>query len=360
MGLFMDKRRQVHVLGAFKIYKKICLIILILLINVGCSREERTEAVAAQEYLLGTDIVLNIEGKNAQKTCDEIFARVREIEKKMTVHTSTDSEIIKINSNAGLNKIKVSADTYYVLEKAIDYGKITGGAFDPTIGPLVKLWNIGSGHEKVPFAADIDKSISLVDYKQIMLTKEDSSAYLTGQGQSIDLGGIAKGYAGDEAKKILMNNGFKSGILNLGGNVMAVGKKKDGSMWRVGIQKPLASRGTFMGIILVEDKAVVTSGGYERFFIEDGKQYHHIINPQTGFPDDSGLISVTIIANKAIDADALSTGVYILGFEKGLKLIESLDSVDAILITGDKHVYTTEGIKDKFQLTDKDFLYDEH
>ena len=345
---------------AFKIYKKICLIILILLINVGCSREERTEAVAAQEYLLGTDIVLNIEGKNAQKTCDEIFARVREIEKKMTVHTSTDSEIIKINSNAGLNKIKVSADTYYVLKKAIDYGKITGGAFDPTIGPLVKLWDIGSGHEKVPLVADIDKNIRLVDYRQIMLTKEDSSAYLTGQGQSIDLGGIAKGYAGDEAKKILMNNGLKSGILNLGGNVIALGEKKDGSMWRVGIQKPLAPRGTFMGIVLVEDKAVVTSGGYERFFIENGRRYHHIINPRTGFPCDSGLINVTIISNKGIDADALSTGVYILGLEKGLKLIEGLDGIDAILVADDRHVYTTKGIKDKFQLTDKDFFYDEH
>jgi len=156
----------------------------------------------------------------------------------------------------------------------------------------------------------------------------------------------------------LIDNKINSALINLGGNVFALGSKVDGTSWNIGLQNPLDTRGQYIGTISVTDKSVVTSGNYERFFIVDGKRYHHIFDPKTGYPSEAGLISTTIVSDKSIDGDALSTSTYILGLEKGLKLIESIKGVDAIFITNDKKVYVTTGIKDDFNLTNKEFIYE--
>lgn len=327
-------------------------------ICAGCSMVgERHEPYTARDFMLDTDIMITIEDKQAAKVCADVFQRITEIEKKMTLF-SDNSEIAMINAQSGIKAVEVSADTHYVLARAVAISELTRGSFDPTIGPLVQLWDFGSNQARVPGATDIQEVLKLVDYRSLQLTGHNQhKVFASRPGQVVDLGGIAKGYAGDEAKKVLLEHGVEQGIINLGGNVMAVGSKKDGHPWRVGIQNPLAPRGTYLGIVNVIDKAVVTSGGYERYFNKDGRIYHHIIDPDTGYPADNGLLSVTVVASRGIDADALSTGVYVLGLTNGLKLINEMDEVEAIFITNDHKVYITQGLRDSFQLTDGDFSY---
>jgi len=177
----------------------------------------------------------------------------------------------------------------------------------------------------------------------------------------VDLGGIAKGYAGDEAIRIYKEHGLKSAYINLGGNVVVLGGRPDGSPWRIGIQNPRAPNGMYIGIVRVTDKAVVTSGDYERYFEKENVRYHHILDTKTGYPADSGLISSTIVTDVSMDADALSTAAFVLGLEEGMKLVNSLKGVEAIFITGDKRVYVTEGLKSSFTFDDesKEFKYAE-
>lgn len=336
------------------------LFTVIALMLVGCtSKQDDTETCTIEEYLLGADIVLSVEGENAQKACVEVIKRIAEIEDRMTIH-NPGSEIMNINKYASEQKVFISKDTFFVLEQALIFARLTGGSFDPTIGPLVKLWGIGTGNHRIPGEDEIREQIALVDYHTLKISRDgdDYSAYLPQRGQVVDLGAIAKGYGGDEARSILVSHGIQRGIINLGGNVVALGRKKDGSLWRVGIQNPAAPRGTYLGIVQVEDKSVVTSGGYERYFLEGGQRYHHIIDPGTGYPADTGLISVTIIAGQGVEADALSTGAYVLGVTRGMELIESLAGVEAIFIAENKKVYTTGGIKDYFQLTDQDYSHE--
>ena len=178
-------------------------------------------------------------------------------------------------------------DTYSVIEKAVQYSKLTDGALDATIEPIVKLWGIGTDKERVPSKNEIEEKLKLVNYKDIILDNKNSTVQLKRTGQAIDLGAIAKGYTADEIKKVLLDNKISSALINLGGNVFAVGNKTDGTSWNIGIQNPLDTRGQYLGTISVTDKSVVTSGNYERFFIVDGKRYHHIFDPKTGYPSEN-------------------------------------------------------------------------
>jgi len=307
---------------------------------------------------MGTIIQLKVYGKNADKATAKALERISDIENKMSVNIET-SEISKLNSKAGISGEKLSADTYSVIEKSVQYSKLTEGALDATIEPIVKLWGIGTDKERVPLKNEIQDKLKLVDYKDILLDKKNSTVQLRKAGQAIDLGAIAKGYTADEIKKVLLDNKISSALINLGGNVFAMGSKLDGADWNIGIQNPLDTRGKYLGTISVADKSMVTSGNYERFFIVDGKRYHHIFDPKTGYPSQTGVISTTIISDKSIDGDALSTSTYIMGLEKGLKLIEAIKGVDAIFITEDKKVYVTKGLKGSFNLTNKEFTYEE-
>ncbi|MDI3535253.1 MAG: FAD:protein transferase, partial [Thermosediminibacterales bacterium] len=189
-------------------------------------------------------------------------------------------------------------------------------------------------------------------YNSVLLNSKEKSIMLKKEEMMLDLGGIAKGYAADEVSKILKENHVKHAIVNLGGNVLAYGNKPDGSKWRIGIQKPFAPRGDYAGVVSVINKAVVTSGIYERYFEENGKIYHHILDPETGYPVENNLMSVTIITDKSIDADSLSTSVFAMGLKEGLNLIEKLDNTEAIFITKDSKIYLTSGLKNSFKLTD--------
>ncbi|WP_367179370.1 FAD:protein FMN transferase [Clostridium sp.] len=315
------------------------------------------EPVEKETYMMGTIMNFKIYGKNAQVATALALKRISNIESKMSVNVKT-SEISKLNSKAGKSGQKLSSDTYYVIEKSIEYSKLTGGALDATIEPIVSLWGIGTDKERLPSKNEINGKLKLVNYKDIALDKKNSTVKLNGINQAMDLGAIAKGYTADEVKKVLLNNKINSALINLGGNVYAIGTNPDGDDWNIGIQNPLSTRGEYLGTISVTDKSIVTSGNYERFFIKDGIRYHHIFDPKTGYPAEEGLISTTIVSDKSIDGDALSTSTYILGLDKGIKLVESIKGVEAIFVTKDKKVYVTPGLKNNFKLTSKEFTYE--
>ena len=310
------------------------------------------------EFLMGTVIIQKIYHKDADKIAKEVNDRIAGIESAMTINKS-GGEINLLNDAAGKEYVKLGEDTLYVLNKAKQYGEISNGAFDVTIGPLVKSWGVFTDNPKVPSKSEIDELLKLVNYKDINIDFENSTAMLSKKGQIVDLGGIAKGFAGDAAIEIYKKYGVESALISLGGNILTLGGKPDGTPWSVGIRNPRGADGSYIGIVSVKDKAVVSSGDYERFFEKDGVRYHHILDPKTGYPANTGLIGTTIVSDYSIDADALSTTVFVLGLEEGMKLVESLEGVEAVFITEDKKIYVTDGLKDTFTFKDesKEFEY---
>ncbi|MEA4961533.1 FAD:protein FMN transferase [Lutispora sp.] len=323
---------------------------------VGCSPKEQSKApLTKTNYLLGTLIEITLYDHQDEKTIDAAFGRIREIEAKMTINSENPSQITKLNDASGSHEVELSEDTFYVLEKGKYYSEISGGKFDVTIGPIVKLWNIGTKYAAVPEPQILSDSLKLVDYNKLALNKDKLTAKLEAKDMKVDLGAIAKGYAADEAASILRDHGVKHAIINLGGNILTLGSNVSGNPWKIGIQDPYHPRNDYIGIVNVTDKTVVTSGIYERYFEQDGKRYHHILEPKTGYPADNGLAGVSIIADKSIDGDGLSTSVFILGLEKGMELIESLDNAEALFITTDKKIYMTKGFKAVFTQTNNEY-----
>lgn len=329
----------------------ILLIFIIILIHVTGSKEK--SFACRTVFVLGTLVNLKAFGKNGEKAIDEAVDKLNRMDDMFSAFKS-GSDIGRINSNAGCNPQKVARETLELLKKSKEYSQLCSGAFDPTIRPIVQLWGIGKNKNFIPDDKDISEKIKLVNYEDIEINENECSVKLKRKNQAVDLGGIAKGYAADEIRNIFLKYKIKNGLIDLGGNILVLGKKPDKSLWKVGIQDPFKDRGQFVGILTAEDKSVVTSGYYEKFFEKDGERYHHIINPITGYPSESEIISATIISDKSIDGDGLSTGIYILGVEKGLQIIKK-SGVDAILITENKKIYTTPGIKDKFTLTNKEY-----
>ncbi|QTL97185.1 FAD:protein FMN transferase [Iocasia frigidifontis] len=340
---------------AKKIYIAVLLILVMMITFTACQnkRENGTHPKDATTFLMGTVVQMRVYGSNAQEVIDNSFTRLREIENEMST-TIVSSEISRINTHPG-EDIKVNADTYRVLKKAVEYANLTNGKFNPAIGPLVKLWSIGTENARVPAEDEIKEALKLVNYQWIDLDDEQMTVMLEKQGMSLDLGAIAKGYAADEVRRIVKNSRVESAYVNLGGNVLVIGEKPDGTPWKVGIQDPRHNRGNVMASIDVRDKTLVTSGNYERYFEKDGVIYHHILDPDTGYPADSGLLSCTIITTDSFDADALSTSIFILGPAKGLELLEEIDGVEAMLITKDLGIILSSGIEGQVDILNDDF-----
>jgi thiamine biosynthesis lipoprotein len=267
--------------------------------------------------------------------------------------TLEGTDLGEVNAQAGIAPVKVHEDVIEILETALRYAEISDGAFDPTVGPLVKLWGIGTEEPRLPGQDEIDAVLPLINWRNVRIDKQTSTVFLTRSGMALDLGAIAKGYAADEAVKIIRKRRIPRAIIDLGGNIFTYGVKADSSPWRVGIQEPSGGlRGSYIGIVEVRNKTMVTSGVYERYFEVDGKRYHHILSTRDGYPVENQLLSVTIITDRSIDADALSTGIFALGYEKGKALAESLENVEVLFVFEDFSVRGTSGILQNFTLTD--------
>lgn len=341
----------------YKINKHVIFVIILGCMIFLCScvnNYSSVEPISKTEYMLGTICTITVYDNKTDEAIDEAFNRIREIENKMSVN-KFGTELDAVADSAGKNFVKVSPDTFYVLKIGKYYSEKSLGAFDITIGPLVKLWGIGTDHAKVPSQQEINEKKALVNYKNLILDENDNKVMLTQPGMSLDLGGIAKGYSADEAARILKEKGVNHAIINLGGNVLAINNNINGNKWRIGIQDPFKATGEDMGSVEVTNKTIVTSGIYERYLEKNGKRYHHILNPFTGYPMNNNLASVTLVTDASINADAMTKNVFYLGVDKGMKYVKTIKGLDAIFITKSKEIYITDGLRNNFHVNNSDF-----
>ncbi|HSW35367.1 MAG TPA: FAD:protein FMN transferase [Candidatus Limnocylindrales bacterium] len=288
-----------------------------------------------------------VDSRSAEEIKDKVIGEMERLENLFS-RTIKDSEISSINNSAGLRPVQVSTEVLHVVEKSLSYAQLSGGAFDPTVAPLVDLWGFLGQEFRVPTAHEIETALTLVDYQLVEVDATAETVYLPLAGMSLELGGIAKGYIIDRALAVLVQAGVQDAFLNAGGDIGLLGSRPDGSPWRIGVRHPRDNR-EIVAVVPVRDKAVTTSGDYQRFFEENNIRYHHLLDPFTGLPARS-LASVTIIAPTALESDALSTAVFILGPEEGMALIERLPNVEAILVTPDLEILISSGLEGVAQL----------
>ncbi len=301
----------------------------------------------SMNFGMGTEITHRAFGKHAKKALRAVNGEAVRLEKILS-RFAPESEISRINESAGIKCEKLSADTYELLSLAAQFSSCCQGLFDVTIGPLVSLWDYKHASE-IPDEVRIRQVLPLVNYADLILSSCEKTAGLQKLKQSIDLGSIGKGFASDKFLEVFRKYGVTSAFTNIGGNVAALGTKPDGSPWCVGIRHP-RQENRLIGAVSVADKAVVTSGDYQRYFVDSkGKRHHHILDPTTGYPSESGLVSVTIVADSATVADALSTILFVAGMKKGVGILKNFPEAEAILVDDDLIVYVTQGLKDCFQ-----------
>lgn len=333
--------------------KKWLCIIIVLILLAGCSNEKgvvESQEISDSEFILGTIINIRIFDNGSEELIDLSFDRIRDIEAKMS-RTLESSDIGRINL---MNEARISDETFEVIKKGIMYGEMSQGKFNIALGPITDLWMIGTENARIPEQEEIELALQYVDYKKIKLL--ENNVVSVEPNMKLDLGGIAKGYAADEVERILVEHGVKSAIINLGGNIKVIGEKPDNTPFNIGIQNPVESRNNYLAILKVSDKTVVTSGDYERFFVEDGNKYHHIFDSGTGYPHVTDVASVTVISDSSIDADALSTILYLMDVKEGIELINRLDGVHCIYVTSDSKVYASDDwIEERLTITDSNF-----
>lgn len=341
---------------------KLLIFILISLVGVifltACNltpSKATTTPLTRTEFLLGTVVTISLYDHQSEEILDLAIEKLKNLENTLSINKS-GTLIDEVNDAAGIHPVVVDEDTYNVIAKGLSYSEMTDGAFDITVGPIVKLWNIGFPEARVPSPTEIENALPLVGFHKVTLNPDDLSVYLTEPGMRLDLGGIGKGYAADEVANLLSNEGVEHAIIDLGGNVYTLGDKPGNQLWTIGVQDPFNPRGKIIGRLKAKNKSIVTSGIYERF-IEDeaGHKYHHILNPKTGYPYENQIAGVTIVSDSSTDGDALSTAVFAMGVEEGLKFVETLDGIDAIFITLDSKVYVTDGLKDNFTISNEAF-----
>ena len=315
-----------------------------LLFLTGCSAESSPEPVQGTFFAMDTVMDFTIYGESG--LIDQSESLIASLESLVSV-TDANSELYAINqTGSGTLTGKASS----LMEQALEICRRTDGALDLSIYPIVRAWGFTTGSYQVPDEAEIQALLPLVDYRKIQYDAADGDVTLP-EGMKIDLGSVAKGYAGQLAAQMLREHGVQSALLNLGGNVQTVGAKPDGSPWQIGIKDPQGEDA--MMVLSVEDQAVVTSGGYERYFEQDGQTYWHIMDPSTGHPADSGLISVTIVGDEGVVCDGLSTALFVMGLEKAADLWAQSGDFEAVFVTASGEVYITEGLRDCFALTEQ-------
>lgn len=313
--------------------------------EASSENDDPSQAEASRDiFAMDTYMSVTAFGENADAAVDTAQAEIERLDAMLSTGNG-DSEIAKLNVSG---TAELSVDAGYLVERALELYTETDGAFDIAIYPVMEAWGFPSQNYQVPSEDALQERLALVDASKVSYDADSRKVSFGEAGMEIDLGGIAKGYTSARIMDIFRSYGITSGLVNLGGNVQVLGTKTDGSKWRVAVQSPDDER-DYLGVLSVSDKAVITSGGYERYFEQDGITYHHIIDPKTGYPAENGLKSVTIVSADGTLADGLSTSLFIMGEEKAAEFWRMhSDEFDAILLTDDGTIYVTEGIADDF------------
>lgn len=370
---FHSKRSRSH--SRF-FYLILCTVLVCpILLFTGCGNitdadtsTTGNEPISISSIKLNTAVQITIYDSQDKSLLDDCLALCDRYELIFS-RTNENSELYKLNHRKDTSDkdpnadgqtipypISGTADTWHIsedlaslLSQGLSITRESDGAFDLAIAPLTSLWDFTAEDPKVPDDAAIQKALPLCSSDGV--TIDDQDITLPSDDIQFDVGAIAKGYIADRMKDLLVKKGVNSAIINLGGNVLCIGSKPDGTPFKVGIQKPFADRNETEAVMDITGKSVVSSGIYERCFKQNGKLYHHILNPKTGFPYDNSLISVTIISDQSVDGDALSTTCFALGLEDGLKFAEK-KGVQAVFITEDYELHYTDGFQDEINVTD--------
>jgi len=338
--------------------KKLLLIgesVALAIILLGCSSAESAVKTMKTSTIFAMDTVMELEIAGDEELLSKAEEKIRDLESRLSV-TNDNSEISSLNRN---KEAYVSGDTGLIMSRALSICDETNGALDISIYPVLKEWGFTTGKYKVPDDTRITELLKEVDYNKINMVsgeedKENKNDILVQipENMEVDLGSVVKGYTSTMLYDFFTENGVKSGLINLGGNVQCIGNKLNGEMWNIAIKSPyLDSKTGIIGVLKASDEAVITSGGYERYFEEDGKIYHHIIDPSTGKPADNGLSSVTIIGKDGLKCDGYSTSLYIMGLDKAIEFWKDKGDFEAIFISDEGSIYVTEGVSDRFTLS---------
>lgn len=333
-------------------------VLILIIMLVGCSNENEVntskttstttvnDTIPASKEFFAMDTYMEVDayGDNGEKAVAKAEKEVNKLDSILSTGKST-SEISKLNKN---KKQVVSADTMSLIKESVKISKETNSAFNPTIYPLMELWGFTTKNYYVPKDNEIKPLLNHMDIDNIKIDERKNEVSFKDSNMKIDLGAIAKGYTSSKIINIFKENNIKSGMVTLGGNVQVLGKKPDGSLWKVGIQNPIGED-EYLGVLQTSDKAVITSGGYERNFTKNGKIYHHILDPSNGYPANNGLTSVTIISSDGTLADALSTSLFVMGKDKAIDFYKKSNyNFDFILYTSDNKLIISDGIEDIF------------
>lgn len=332
--------------------------LILIIILVGCSNENEVntskttstttvnDTIPASKEFFAMDTYMEVDayGNNGEKAVAKAEKEVNKLDSILSTGKST-SEISKLNKN---KKQVVSADTMSLIKESVIISKETNSAFNPTIYPLMELWGFTTKNYYVPKDNEIKPLLNHMDIDNIKIDESKNEVSFKDNKMKIDLGAIAKGYTSSKIIDIFKDNNIKSGMVTLGGNVQVLGKKPDGSLWKVGIQNPIGED-EYLGVLQTSDKAVITSGGYERNFTKNGKTYHHILDPSNGYSANNGLTSVTIISSDGTLADALSTSLFVMGKDKAIDFYKKSNyNFDFILYTSNDKLIISDGIEDIF------------
>lgn len=314
----------------------------------GCGKFSSTD-VQDNRFLLDTIVSIRLYNSSDEDLLNRTYSLIESYEQELSRY-HPESEVTRINSSAADTDVPVSENTLSLLESALKYASISGGVFDPTVGPLVDLWGIGGDSPGIPETRDIKEALERVDYSLMQVGSH--TVRKLKDNMILDLGGIAKGWIADRVAEFLQNNGVDHALINLGGNVRIFGGKPGGKPYKIGIQDPFDERGNYLGILTISNGSVVSSGIYERYFMQDGIRYHHILDTSSGVPVNNGLAAVTVISDESIDGDALSTTLFALGLDEGMELAQSLAGIEAVFVSMETVLHMTEGAEKIFELSD--------
>lgn len=321
----------------------VCLSAMVLCLT-ACAAQSPQAGAQESFFAMDTYITITAYGEDTESALSQAKDKITALERLWSV-TDAHSEIYAVN-HAGGRPVTVSRETADILAFALDMARKTDGALEPTIYPVLRAWGFTTGENRIPPDDEIRELLGRVGYDKVM---QDGNTVRLSDGMMLDLGAVGKGYAGDAAVELLKENGITSALLDIGGNIQAIGGRPDGNDWRIGIRDPFGEGN--VGVLRMRDMAVVTSGSYERYFVgEDGRQYGHIIDPSTGCPAESGLASVVVIAREGRLCDALSTSLFIMGPDKAADYWRQNSGFEMLLITESGEIHLTEGIEDSFAL----------
>lgn len=313
--------------------------LLLASLPAGCGRKDSSASVSDVGFYFDTVVELRLNGTDDHGLIDECFRQMSEYESLLS-RTREGSDVWRINHSRG-SSVEVSDDTAALISLAQDYYELSDGAFDITVAPFTALWDFQDQPGSIPADSDLAAAQTHVGFP--LLHIEGNTVTLSDPDAAVDLGGIAKGYIADRLKEFLKSRGISSGYINLGGNVLTIGTKPGGVPWNIGIRKPFAEASELIRTVEADDISIVTSGTYERYFEKDGTIYHHILDPASGWPVQNGLQSVTVLSSSSAEGDALSTTCFVLGLERGMELVESLDGIEAMFITDDQELHCSGG-----------------